>query len=123
MVHFPRIHYNGVTKSIEHAPFQFNRVFNQHASNQDVYTNVCAPIVRRCLESGDPGLIFATGQTGSGKTYSLRACLELMARDIFNAGIHTILIQSFEVYGNTILDLLQKGNTKERRVHARSKGS
>ena len=29
VVHFPRIHYNGVTKSIEHAPFQFNRVFNQ----------------------------------------------------------------------------------------------
>ena len=122
VVHFPKMHYDGVTKSIENAPFQFHRVFNGSTTNKQVYDSVCGPLVQRCLSSGEPGLLFATGQTGSGKTYSLRACLELMAREVFGSGIETVMIQSFEVYGNTILDLLQGGSAEDRRVHARSKG-
>ena len=120
VVHFPKLHYNGVTKSIEHAPFQFHRTFNETTTNQQVYEAIGKPLVDKCLHSTEPSLLFATGQTGSGKTYSLYACLESMAMELFEkkAPDTLLMVESFEVYGEDISDLLLEDDHIKRGTRA-----
>ncbi len=46
------------------------KVFEPQSSQEDVYSEVAAPIVSDFLD-GYNGTIFAYGQTGSGKTYTM----------------------------------------------------
>jgi hypothetical protein len=49
----------------------FDRVFDAHAGNGDVYAAVAQPIVQAALR-GINGAVAAYGQTGSGKTRTMR---------------------------------------------------
>lgn len=59
--------------------FEFEDVFGPETQNQDVYTNVVAPMVDRMFPSKvkgkeierESGLLFAYGSTNAGKTYSM----------------------------------------------------
>lgn len=50
--------------------YEFDAVFDGNSQQEDIYKQVCAPIVASTLE-GYNGTIFAYGQTGTGKTYTL----------------------------------------------------
>ncbi|KAL8444171.1 hypothetical protein Emed_006343 [Eimeria media] len=55
--------------------FSFFRVFGETASQGEVYSVSCLPIVR-CLFDGLSGAVIAYGQTGSGKTYTMLGPLD-----------------------------------------------
>ena len=50
--------------------FTFSRVFNQASTQQEVYEDVGAPIIKDVV-NGYNGTIFVYGQTGSGKTHTM----------------------------------------------------
>jgi hypothetical protein len=63
-VPFPR-----VDMGPKHA-FSFDAVFDESATQQDVYSAAVAPLVEG-LFSGYHGTVLAYGQTGSGKTFTM----------------------------------------------------
>ena len=50
--------------------YDFDRVFDDTATQEEVYKNTAAPLVRSVLE-GFYATVFAYGATGSGKTYTM----------------------------------------------------
>lgn len=50
--------------------FKFDAVFGWNSEQDDIYNEVCRPIVNSVLQ-GFNGTIFAYGQTGTGKTYTM----------------------------------------------------
>nr|WNS50088.1 centromere-associated protein E-like protein [Halisarca dujardinii] len=50
--------------------FLFDKVFSENSANQDVFDEMCRPIILSFLE-GINGTIFAYGQTASGKTHTM----------------------------------------------------
>ena len=48
----------------------FDKCFSDNASNDDVFTECTAPLVRHCLDGYNCALM-AYGQTGSGKSHSI----------------------------------------------------
>eukprot|EP01138_Halocafeteria_seosinensis_P010503 gb/GECG01010723.1/.p1 GENE.gb/GECG01010723.1/~~gb/GECG01010723.1/.p1 ORF type:complete len:576 (+),score=103.01 gb/GECG01010723.1/:1-1728(+) len=51
--------------------FTFNRVFDENASQGDLFTEVVRPKVDSCVADGKNLLLFAYGMTNSGKTYTI----------------------------------------------------
>lgn len=49
--------------------FYYDRVFDERATNHEVYEEMVAPLLERLLE-GFNLTIFAYGPTGSGKTFT-----------------------------------------------------
>lgn len=50
--------------------YEFSRIFNENATQQDVFNQVAKPVVDYAL-AGYNGAIIAYGQTSSGKTYTM----------------------------------------------------
>ena len=50
--------------------FVFDRVFNPPTKQEEIYQELCVPLVSHMME-GFNSCCFAYGQTGSGKTYSI----------------------------------------------------
>ena len=50
--------------------FNFDKVFGQYSTQEEVFETVVRPIVQECLE-GFNCTIFAYGQTGTGKTHTM----------------------------------------------------
>jgi len=50
--------------------FPFDSVFGEESSNEEVYEELCAPVIESVLD-GVNGSIMVYGQTGSGKTYTM----------------------------------------------------
>lgn len=133
IVHIPQMLVDGCQKRLKNWSFKFHEAFDTDSSNELVYRKVCRNLVQRFLKNGMPSLLFATGQTGSGKTYSIRSMLSLASKDIFahikreNKGQETteskrqiaIVLQSFEIYGESLFDLLRAGHKAKRVLHAR----
>ena len=70
--------------------FTFDKVFNQYATQEEVYTSVVAPVVHEVLE-GFNCTVFAYGQTGTGKTAAFCIpIIELLMRS--NKGTALIMI-------------------------------
>ena len=104
--------------------FKFQRVFDEGATQEEVYDEVVNHMVEKFLE-GYNGTIFAYGQTASGKTYTIEgsarsyaergivprtlshiySTLEQRAEEE-NASIH---ISFMEIYQDTGYDLLNPG--------------
>ncbi|KAG5446701.1 Chromosome-associated kinesin kif4b [Clonorchis sinensis] len=104
--------------------FSFDCVFDETASQCDIYTRAAEPIVDTVLK-GYNATLLAYGQTGSGKTYSMGTCALLsptdpengivprMVQDIFRRipsmpFDYTIRVSFLEIYKEDIHDLLSE---------------
>ena len=63
--------------------FEFDRVFDEDCSTEDVYRTVAAPLVPWALQHGGRATLFAYGQTGSGKTFTMTGIQRLLTEQIF----------------------------------------
>ncbi|KAH0627555.1 hypothetical protein JD844_003396 [Phrynosoma platyrhinos] len=107
-------------------PYAFDRVFQSHTSQEQVYNDCAKKIVKDVLE-GYNGTIFAYGQTSSGKTHTMEGKLHdpdgmgiipRIVQDIFNyiysmdenLEFH-IKVSYFEIYLDKIRDLLDVSKT------------
>ncbi|KRT81818.1 Kinesin, partial [Oryctes borbonicus] len=50
--------------------YVFDRVFDSHSSQQEVYTSIVSPLIPEVI-GGYNCTVFAYGQTGTGKTYTM----------------------------------------------------
>lgn len=102
--------------------FQFDRVFGESHTQEDLYNDAAKPVVEDVLK-GYNGTILAYGQTGSGKTYSMfgnceknapsdcqgvvpRALQEIVERTQKMVGSTVICCSFFELYCEQVRDLL-----------------
>ena len=113
-IHDTRMHADMRRMLLTNHSFEFDGVFNEWATNDEVYESAARPLVKEAVEGG-----FATacvyGQTGSGKSFTMTSFYEEAARDIFKEldaryGRFDVLprvsICFFELQGDTCLDLL-----------------
>ncbi|KAJ3390452.1 Kinesin- protein 6 [Entophlyctis sp. JEL0112] len=108
--------------------YAFNRVFDQDASQEEVFDHVARDVILSAME-GYNGTIFAYGQTGSGKTftitggaerYSDRGIIprtlqfifkEIQARSGFS---YTVGISYLEIYNENGYDLLDSSRDAKK---------
>jgi len=108
--------------------FNFDKVFGQYSTQEEVFETVVRPIVQECLE-GFNCTIFAYGQTGTGKTHTMEG--DIHSEE--NAGIvprsvrtileqleasgseFTIRVSFLELYNEELQDLLEK-NPGEKKL-------
>jgi kinesin family protein 6/9 len=98
--------------------FEFNHVFDENSSQEDIYTRVVSNKVQEAID-GVNSTIFAYGQTGSGKTYSTfggetfrnRGIIPRMISQVFSDIVvarenFRIQIAFTEIYNESVYDLL-----------------
>ncbi|XP_026834006.1 kinesin-like protein KIN-7I isoform X1 [Drosophila erecta] len=102
-------------------PFVFDYVFDEGASNQEVFDRMARHIVHACMQ-GFNGTIFAYGQKSSGKTYTMMGdgqnpgVMVLAAKEIFQQissdkeRDFLLRVGYIEIYNEKIYDLLNKNN-------------
>ncbi|XP_020683746.1 kinesin-like protein KIN-UB isoform X2 [Dendrobium catenatum] len=106
----------------ESETYEFDEVLTESASQKRVYEVVAKPVVESVLE-GYNGTVMAYGQTGTGKTFTLGKLGEdnIAARGIMVRAMEDILsdtsptidsvsVSYFQLYMETIQDLLCPGN-------------
>jgi kinesin family member 2/24 len=105
-----------LSRYVERHAFAFDHVYDECASNDDVYESEVRPLVKFVL-SRAYATCFAYGQTGSGKTYTMQPLPGRAARDILRV-IHEaadpnhdlasleLWVSAFEIYGGRVFDLL-----------------
>eukprot|EP00439_Symbiodinium_sp_Y106_P011389 s6957_g1.t1 len=117
VVHETKLKVDGITKCLESHQFEFDRVFDEDCTTEDVYTTVASPIVPWVLAKGGRATLFAYGQTGSGKTFTMTGIQRLLTEQLFehvrrcSALDLTVSISFFEIYGGRPYDLL---NNRQR---------
>ncbi|XP_076173368.1 uncharacterized protein LOC143149685 [Ptiloglossa arizonensis] len=102
--------------------FSFFRVFEEPATQSDVFDNVARPVLESALD-GYNGTIFAYGQTASGKTYSIignqrnpddRGIVPRSLRYLFDViekrpeNVYSIEVAFMEIYNENGYDLLDR---------------
>ncbi|KAG0539365.1 hypothetical protein BDA96_03G316100 [Sorghum bicolor] len=108
--------------------FKFNKVFNTHVSQAEVFSDI-QPLIRSVLD-GFNVCIFAYGQTGSGKTYTMsgpgtskddwgvnyRALNDLFDISLSrrNAFSYEVGVQMVEIYNEQVRDLLSNDIAQKR---------
>ncbi|XP_043515434.1 kinesin-like protein KIF6 [Frieseomelitta varia] len=106
--------------------FSFFRIFEESATQQDVFENVALPVVESALD-GYNGTIFAYGQTASGKTHTITGDLEDENRGIiprtlqflFDAiqkrpeNVYSIEVAYLEIYNEIGYDLLDRRQQRD----------
>ncbi|CEF62924.1 Kinesin-like protein KIF2A [Strongyloides ratti] len=133
MVHQPQTKVD-TTKYIQNYNFDFDCVFDEHASNDSIYKATTQPLIQTFFDQGFV-TCFAYGQTGSGKTFTMsgskggtenntKGIYAQTSKEIFdklnssqfrNSGFY-IDCAFFEIYGNKAYDLLN--NRSELKVLA-----
>lgn len=88
--------------------FQFNSVYDQLATQQQVYDNEIAPTVKHLFKGFDV-TIFAYGVTGTGKTHTMRGGKLLAERGVIPRLLSSIYRRSRKIEkdseGNTTVDV------------------
>ncbi|XP_062922116.1 kinesin-like protein kif7 isoform X1 [Mobula hypostoma] len=121
--------------------FQFDMIFDQTSSQEEVYKSCVEPLVEAFFE-GFNATVFAYGQTGSGKTYTIgesyissvteddqgiipRALAEIFKLiDENDAVDHTVKVSYLEVYKEEFKDLLEvETASKDIRTREDDKGN
>ena len=92
-------------------PFQFERIFGEGATEEEVFSEGLQPLVEALIAKGKTGTLFAYGQTGSGKTFTLENAVRLLAEHIFlrrggSSAAHAFSLSFYEIYEDTAFDLL-----------------
>lgn len=108
-----------LTRFVEKHAFAFDNVFDESASNDQVYANEVKPLVDFVLDRRGNATCFAYGQTGSGKTYTMQPLPGRAARDILTVASSSgepgrdnatralqLWVSAFEIYGGRVFDLL-----------------
>lgn len=110
VVHKARMHAGMIQQLIDHTEFRFDGVFNEKASNEEVYSQVY-PLVN--LAAGSPGktaMVLMYGQTGSGKSFTINSLVRQAAADIFSlsngSAVVSISLSCLELVGDACFDLL-----------------
>lgn len=94
--------------------FRFDHVFDESATNQQVYDTTTRPLVKSFLKGGKVTL-FAYGQTGSGKTHTIfgtrenPGIFECACRGFFTPNLAVdkkLHVAFYEIYSGRIYDLL-----------------
>eukprot|EP00931_Biecheleriopsis_adriatica_P024556 TRINITY_DN15267_c0_g1_i1.p1 TRINITY_DN15267_c0_g1~~TRINITY_DN15267_c0_g1_i1.p1 ORF type:complete len:938 (+),score=162.02 TRINITY_DN15267_c0_g1_i1:112-2925(+) len=117
IIHERKFKVDGITKCLESHQFEFDRVFDEASSTEDVYGTVAGPLVPWVLEHGGRATLFAYGQTGSGKTHTMTGIQRLLAEQLFDQVRHRadlqleVSVSFFEIYGGRPYDLL---NNRQR---------
>ncbi|KAL0904979.1 hypothetical protein M5K25_027148 [Dendrobium thyrsiflorum] len=106
----------------ESETYEFDEVLTESASQKRVYEVVAKPVVESVLE-GYNGTVMAYGQTGTGKTFTLgklgedniaaRGIMVRAMEDILSdtsPSIDSVSVSYFQLYMETIQDLLCPGN-------------
>nr|NP_001260380.1 CENP-meta, isoform D [Drosophila melanogaster]AGB92915.1 CENP-meta, isoform D [Drosophila melanogaster] len=113
-------------------PYVFDYVFDEGASNQEVFDRMAKHIVHACMQ-GFNGTIFAYGQTSSGKTYTMMGdeqnpgVMVLAAKEIFQQisseteRDFLLRVGYIEIYNEKIYDLLNKKN-QDLKIHESGNG-
>ena len=106
-----------VIRSEQKREFAFDRVFGQKTDNSQLFNDLQQLIVSSL--DGFNVAILAYGITGSGKTYTMQGIYERLGIDLFEGKTtretdggwkYTFEISVFEVYNETIIDLLNPKN-------------
>ncbi|KAK9306644.1 hypothetical protein QLX08_002820 [Tetragonisca angustula] len=106
--------------------FSFFRIFEESATQRDVFENVARPVVESALD-GYNGTIFAYGQTASGKTHTITGDLENEDRGIiprtlqflFDAiqkrpeNVYSVEVAYLEIYNEIGYDLLDRRQQRD----------
>lgn len=126
IVHERKFKVDGITKCLESHQFEFDRVFDEDCSTDDVYRIVAQPLIPWVLEHGGRATLFAYGQTGSGKTHTMTGIQKLMAEQLFDYVRQRtdlqleVSISFFEIYGGRPFDLLNNRQRLETLEDARN---
>jgi len=128
-----RVSYN-VNNSKSDYAFSFNGIFNQEATQEEVFKKVGLPSVQNVMQ-GYNSTIFAYGQTGSGKTYTLTGaeisrvdrgvipraieeffgCVDRLQKESDSATICSCFVSYLEIYNDTGYDLLDTINSHRKK--------
>jgi len=109
-----------LTKFVYNHEFTFDAVFDCDASNVDIYSQCCRPLVYKVFH-GAKATCFAYGQTGSGKSWTMLGQGNIepglwgqAGKDIFSVvqleqfAHLCVMVSYFEIYGDKLYDLLQR---------------
>jgi len=128
IIHERKFKVDGITKCLESHQFEFDRVFDDTASNEDVYQTLAGPLVPWVIKSGGRATVFAYGQTGSGKTHTMTGLQQQLAEQVFSllrshsstGAPLTVSMSFFEIYGGRPFDLLNNRQRLETLEDARN---
>jgi len=112
------------TKTTEQS-YNFDKVYGEEASTQDVYEDIVKEIVSSVCHQGRNGTVFSYGQTSTGKTYTMHGIICSAARDIFqnvedreesgkkeSQSLTIVKVACMELYNEELRDLLvNNGNS------------
>jgi len=109
-----------LTKFVYNHEFTFDAVFDCDATNVDIYSQCCRPLVYKVFH-GAKATCFAYGQTGSGKSWTMLGqgnsepgLWGQAGKDIFSVvqleqfAHLCVKVSYFEIYGDKLFDLLQR---------------
>lgn len=107
---------------MDHHEFDFDTVFDEKATNDEVYAGTAAGLVRLAAGGGQ-ATVLMYGQTGSGKTYTMSSVYERAAADLFGMlggeltdGTVQISMSFVELAGDRCRDMLNPNQQASREV-------
>jgi len=119
-VHDCRMHADMKKMLMTNHVFAFDGIFDEHASNEQVYTLATKPLVAEAVLKAGFATVCVYGQTGSGKTYTMSSFYEKAAVDVFGmldedtdrfAVPRRVSMSFIELHGDTCCDLLNAYET------------
>ena len=109
-VHDARMKADMRNRTMTHYEFSFDRVFDDDATNEEVFDASAAKLVDLML-AGTFTTCLMYGQTGSGKTYTMSALYEHAAVDLFSKidiNQFVVSVSFVEIAGDHCNDLLNR---------------
>eukprot|EP00945_MAST-04E_sp_MAST-4E-sp1_P002101 g2101.t1 len=123
VVHAPKLLVDGITKVLSNQTFPLDGAFDVNVKNDTVFKVVARPLFDEILKHGGNAMCFAFGQTGSGKTHTITGIQDYLVQHVFDflngRPDMTLQLSYYEIYGNRVFDLLNKGNEVHVREDAR----
>ena len=105
--HDPKVFRSNNKISIRHVAYNFDKVFDETASNEEVSEAVTRPMVKRFLGGQlHHAMLLCYGQTGCGKTYTMAGALEEAVTLIAENGPDSLSMSCLELIGKKAYDLL-----------------